>query len=95
VGAALGLDVLGTFYVDGTPLLVGRLPVAPGGGLDGVTMEGLAAGLRVVAIQRAGADHLEHLPRRATRIHGGDAAFLVGPYDELLRLLRRDGGSVA
>jgi Trk K+ transport system NAD-binding subunit len=90
VGAALGLDVLGTFYVGDRPLLVGRLPVAPGGGLDGLTMADLAATIRVVAIQRAGTDHLEHLPRRATRLHGGDAAYLVGPYEELLRVLRRD-----
>ena len=38
VGAALGLDVLGTFYVDRTPFLVGRIAVAAGGGLDGLAM---------------------------------------------------------
>ena len=93
VGAALGLDVLGTFYVADTPLLLGRLPVAPGGGLDGLTMQDLAADIRVVAIERIGSDRLEHLPRRATRLHGGDAAYLVGPYEELLGVLRRDAGS--
>jgi Trk K+ transport system NAD-binding subunit len=90
VGAALGLDVLGTFYVGDEPLLVGRLPVAPGGGLDGLTMADLAATIRVVAIARTGSDRLEHLPRRGTRLHGGDAAYLVGPYHELLGVLRRD-----
>jgi mRNA-degrading endonuclease toxin of MazEF toxin-antitoxin module len=38
VGAALGLDVLGTFYVDQQPFLVGRVRVAPGGGLEGLAM---------------------------------------------------------
>ena len=95
VGAALGLDVLGTFYVGDEPLLLGRLPVAAGGGLDGLTMQDLAAGIRVVAIERAGSDRLEHLPRRATRLHGGDAAYLVGPYEELLAVLRRDATTIA
>jgi Trk K+ transport system NAD-binding subunit len=93
VGAALGLDVLGTFYVGHTPVLAGRLTVADGGGLDGVTMLGLGATIRVVAIARRGCDQLEHLPRRATRLHGGDVAYLVGPDRELLDLLRRDGRS--
>jgi Trk K+ transport system NAD-binding subunit len=51
VGAALGLDVLGTFHVDQDTFLVGHLVVPAGGGLDG---------------------------------------YLVGPYEELLEVLRRD-----
>ena len=35
VGAALGLDIISTFYVDNEPLLVGRLTVASFGGLPG------------------------------------------------------------
>ena len=35
VGAALGLDVLSTFYAGDEPLLVARLTVTPGGGLHG------------------------------------------------------------
>ena len=34
VGAALGLDVLSTFYAGDEPLLVARLTVSPGGGLQ-------------------------------------------------------------
>lgn len=90
VGAALGLDVLATFYVGDRPLLLGRLPVAPGSGLDGLTMRDLDAAIRVVAVARAGSDHLDHLPRRATQLHGGDAVYLVGPYEELLAVLGRD-----
>lgn len=43
VGAALGLDVLSTFYAGGEPLLVTRLTVTSGGGLHGLKMHELAA----------------------------------------------------
>jgi Trk K+ transport system NAD-binding subunit len=91
VGAALGLDVLSTFYAGDEPLLVARLTVTPGGGLHGLTMRDLAARTRVLAIRRA-ADRsvLEHPPRRTTRFQPADEAYLIGPYDELLTVLRRD-----
>jgi Trk K+ transport system NAD-binding subunit len=91
VGAALGLDVLGTFYVGDTPMLVGRLDVAPGGGLENLAMQELSGRTRVVAISRAAEDgRLEHPPRRGTRFGAGDRAFVVGPHEELLQVLRRD-----
>jgi Trk K+ transport system NAD-binding subunit len=91
VGAALGLDVIATFYVGSQLMLVGRLTVAPGGGLDGLAMQDLSARTRVVAISRAAADGiLEHPPRRDTRFAAGDRAYLIGPYEELLQILRRD-----
>ena len=91
VGAALGLDVLSTFYAGDEPLLVARLTVTPGGGLHGLPMHELAGRTRVLALRRA-ADRavLEHPPRRATRFHPADEAYLIGPYDELLTVLRRD-----
>ena len=91
VGAALGLDVLSTFYAGDEPLLVARLTVTPGGGLHGLQMHELAARTRVLALRRA-ADRavLEHPPRRATRFEPADEAYLIGPYDELLTVLRRD-----
>jgi Trk K+ transport system NAD-binding subunit len=91
VGAALGLDIEGTFYVGRRAMLVGRLEVAPGGGLDGLTMSEISARTRVVAISRADqGGALEHAPRRETRLHAGDRAYLIGPYEELLTVLRRD-----
>ncbi|GAA2634051.1 NAD-binding protein [Paractinoplanes durhamensis] len=91
VGAALGLDVIATFYVGAQLMLVGRLTVAPGGGLDGLAMQDLSARTRVVAISRAAAGGaLEHPPRRDTRFAAGDQAYLIGPYEELLQVLRRD-----
>jgi hypothetical protein len=91
VGAALGLDVIATFYVESQLILVGRLTVASGGGLDGLAMQDLSARTRVVAISRAAAaGNLEHPPRRDTRFAAGDRAYLIGPYEELLQVLRRD-----
>ncbi|SFF70660.1 Trk K+ transport system, NAD-binding component [Actinoplanes philippinensis] len=91
VGAALGLDVIATFYVGSQLMLLGRLTVAAGGGLDGLAMQDLSARTRVVAISRA-ADRgvLEHPPRRDTRFASGDRAYLIGPYEDLLQVLRRD-----
>jgi hypothetical protein len=54
-------------------------------------MADLSARTRVIALNRAAGDgHLEHPPRRGTRFAGGDEAYLVGPYEELLAVLRRD-----
>jgi hypothetical protein len=59
-------------------------------------MQDLSANTRVVAIQRADAQgQLEHPPRRGTRFAGGDEAYMLGPYDELIRVLRRDQQSAA
>ena len=91
VGAALGLDVLNTFYVGNEPLLVARLKVTRGGGLDGLAMRDLGAATRILAISRTfDQGYLEHPPRRGTRLRAGDEAYLIGPYGELLAVLRRD-----
>jgi Trk K+ transport system NAD-binding subunit len=87
VGAALGLQVIDTFYVGTRPMLVARLDIVAGSGLDGLAMRDLPARIRVLALVRAdGLD--EHPPRRDTSLSGGDAAYVVGPYAELLLLLR-------
>jgi voltage-gated potassium channel Kch len=94
VGAALGLEVLSTFYVDQQPFLVAGLTVAPNGGLHGLAMQDLSSRTRVIALNRAADGVLEHPPRRGTVFAGGDTAFLLGPYEELLRVLQRDQSSV-
>jgi Trk K+ transport system NAD-binding subunit len=91
VGAALGLDILGSFTVGRLPFLVGRLTVAPGRGLDGLAMQDLPAQTRVIALSRAAdGGRIEHPPRRGTRFAPGDQAYLLGPYEELLRVLRHE-----
>jgi Trk K+ transport system NAD-binding subunit len=93
VGAALGLHILLTFSVEQERLLVARLTVAPQGGLAGLEMQELSARIRVIAIRRAGKTTLEHPPRRNTRFAPGDQAYLIGRYEELLAVLRRDAAT--
>ena len=90
VGAVLGLEILATFYVRNQPFLVARLEVDERGGLAGLAMRDLGARIRVVAIARGGDGALEYPPRRDTRLAAGDRAYLLGPYEELLRVLSRD-----
>jgi Trk K+ transport system NAD-binding subunit len=91
VGAALGLDVLFSFYVGNQPFLLARLRVSAGGGLENLAMLELPGQIRVIAIRRAqSSTALEHPPRRDTRLARDDDAYLVGPYAELLEVLRHD-----
>lgn len=89
VGAALGFDVVDTFYVGDQPLLLARLSVHAGGALEGRAMLELSARIRVVQLVRADGT-AEHPPRRDTQFAAGDSAYLIGPYEELLLLLRSD-----
>jgi Trk K+ transport system NAD-binding subunit len=91
VGAALGLEVLFSFYVGSHPFLIAKLRVEAGGGLEGLAMSELSANIRVIAIARdARRDVLEHPPRRDTRLAAGDDTYLAGPYEELLSVLKRE-----
>jgi voltage-gated potassium channel Kch len=91
VGAALGLEVLYSFYVGSHPFLLARLRIHSGGGLEGLAMSDLSARIRVIAIDRATSrGELEHPPRRGTRLQAKDDAYLAGPYEELLRVLKRE-----
>jgi len=57
----------------------------------GLAVRDLAARTRVLAISRAADQgYLEHPPRRGARLRAGDQAYLIGPYEELLAVLRRD-----
>ena len=89
VGAALGVDVLGTFYVGSTLFIAVRLPIPTGGGLDGVAIRDLRTTTSIVAVQPAGGDELHFPPRPDTVLHSGDGAYLIGQYEDLLDLLQR------
>jgi Trk K+ transport system NAD-binding subunit len=88
VAAALGLEVLGAFSVGQQPFTVGSLSIAADGALNGVAMLGLSANTRVIALQRYVTGKLEHPPRRGTIFEAGDLAYIVGPNDELIEVLR-------
>ena len=90
IGAALGLQVMATFSVSSESFMVGRLPITPESGLAGMEMQELSGSTRVIAIGRADSGDLEHPPRRGTRLHAGDDAYLIGPWEELIAILERD-----
>ena len=92
IGAALGLQVLGTFSVGQRSFMVGGMYVAPGSELDGMRMFDMSTQTRVIAITRADAPVQLH-PRRDARLRAGDTAYLVGPYRELLDTLRKGQGA--
>ncbi|GAA4383220.1 hypothetical protein GCM10023147_02080 [Tsukamurella soli] len=87
IGAALGLDVLGTFTVWQDSFMVGAVTIESGGGLDGVRLRELSPATRVVAIDHAAGD-LERNPRRDSQFDAGDVAYIIGPYAELISMLR-------
>jgi Trk K+ transport system NAD-binding subunit len=88
IGAAIGLQVLGTFWVGQRSFMVGGMHVAPGSELDGLQMFKLSTQTRVIAITRQDAP-IELHPRRDAWLRGGDTVYLVGPYRELLATLRK------
>ncbi len=88
IGAAMGLQVLGTFWVGQRSFMVGGMLVAAGSELDGLRMVDLSTQTRVIAITRPeGAVSLR--PRRDARLKAGDTAYLIGPYRELIATLRK------
>jgi len=88
IGAAMGLQVLGTFSVGQLSFMVGAMRVAAGSELDGLLMFELSTQTRVIAITRQDAPVKLH-PRRDARLRGGDTVYVVGPYRELLTTLRK------
>lgn len=88
IGAAMGLQVLGTFSVGQQSFTVGGVLVEEGSELAGMRMADLSTKTRVIAISRQGLPIRLH-PRRDTRLSAGDTAYVVGPYRELLETLRR------
>ncbi len=88
IGAAMGLQVFGTFSVGQRSFMVGGVRVETGSRLDGIRMIDLATQTRIIAIARSGGGREMH-PRRDTVLNAGDTAYLVGPYRELLATMRR------
>ncbi|MFN8072111.1 MAG: NAD-binding protein [Mycobacterium sp.] len=87
IGAAMGLEVVGTFSVGQHSFMVGGVTVQPGSDLNGCALSEFPGATRVVTIRRqSGPPELN--PRRDARLHAGDTAYLVGPYHELLETLR-------
>ena len=89
MGAALGLEVLGTFSVGQRSFMAGGVRIAAGSELDGTPIVDLSTQTRVIAIERAKPGAAEFHPPNDTRFGPGDTVYLVGPYRELLATLRK------
>jgi Trk K+ transport system NAD-binding subunit len=88
IGAAMGLKVLGTFWVGQRSFMVGAMLVAEGSELDGLQMMQMSTQTRVIAIIRPeGPVRLR--PRRDAQLQAGDTVYLIGPYRELIATLRK------
>jgi Trk K+ transport system NAD-binding subunit len=100
VGAALGYEVVSTFYAQRQPFLVARMRVRAGGGLDGTALSQMGDGLRVVAASPpdedslpAHADDVGEAPAdyrltRHTRLRAGSEVLLVGSYPRVIAAFR-------
>jgi Trk K+ transport system NAD-binding subunit len=88
IGAAMGLHVLTTFSVGQRSFMVGAVRIEPSSELDGIRMFEMSTKTRVFAITREDAPVKLH-PRRDARLAAGDTAYIVGPYRELLDMLRK------
>lgn len=88
IGAAMGVEVLGTFSIGQSSFMVGAMLVAEGSELDGMQMGSLSSKTRVIAICREDAP-IDLRPRHEGRLRGGDTVYLVGPYRELVATLRK------
>ncbi len=92
IGAAMGLQVFGTFSVGQRSFMVGGVYVNLGSELDGMHMTDIPTQTRVIAVTRPGTASRIH-PRRDDKLSAGDTAYLVGPYRELLATLRKGQGA--
>src|ERR1700744_1433944 len=88
IGAAIGLQVLGTFSVGQNSFVVGGMQVAAGSELDGLRMFEMSTQARVIAITTSNGLLKLH-PRRDARLHADDTVYLIGPYRELIATLRK------
>jgi Trk K+ transport system NAD-binding subunit len=86
LGAALGYDVVSTFYTERQPFLVARLTVAPDGALDGVLLSDLTPQVRVVAVVSGG--QIVPRPTRFTVLKAGEQLLLIGPPREVIATFR-------
>jgi Trk K+ transport system NAD-binding subunit len=87
VGAAMGLHVVGTFYVDEVPFMAARVNVRAGDGLAGRAIGQLSVSTRFMAIDRADGS-FDHPLQRDTVLAAGDSVYVVGRFEDLLDLLR-------
>ena len=89
VGAALGIEVLGTFYVGSTPFMAARLDVRDGGQLEGIAMTDIGRGRASSPSTRPRGRRPRAPAAARPTVLAGDSVYVIGQYDDLLGLLQR------
>ncbi len=89
IGAAMGVEVLGTFSIGQSSFMVGAMLVAEGSELDGLQMGKLSSRTRVIAICRRGRPNRPAARATKDKLRDGDTVYLVGPYRDLVATLRK------
>jgi hypothetical protein len=90
VSAGGGLDGLAMRELPGTVRVVAIRRAAGASAASVGAGTGGASSTSTAGAQAGAASALEHPPRRDTRLSRDDDAYLVGPYAELLQILRHD-----
>ncbi len=90
IGAAMGLQVFGTFSIGQRSFMVGGVRVEADSELDGMRVADLSTKTRVIAVAGVTGPTLANLdPHRDTTFAAGNTVYVVGPYRELLATLRQ------
>lgn len=90
VGETLGLEVLGTFYIDTSLFMAIGVEVNSGDRLEGKSPAHVGPAIRIVAVRRGGIDMpLEQVRAHTAPLRRGDRVYVVGLYQEVFASLQR------
>ena len=90
VGETLGLEVLGTFYVDTSLFLAIGVEVTEGDRLDGINPSQAGPAIRIVAIRRGeSGTPLDQVRTHTAPLRRGDRAYVIGLYQDVFAALHR------
>ncbi len=90
VGETLGLEVLGTFYLDTSLFMAIGATVVPGSRLEGIAPLDVGPAIRVIAVRRSADDDLEQARAGSAPLRVGDRAYVIGPYQDVFAALHLD-----
>jgi len=90
VGATLGLEVIGTFYIESALFMSIGVTVSAGDKLEGVPPHEVDSRVRAIAIRRGGsAGTCEQARPTSAPLQAGDRVYLIGQYRDLFATLHR------
>lgn len=90
VGETLGLEVLGTFYVDTSLFMAIGVDCIAGGHLESMSPAEAGSSIRVIAVRRGGvAGAVERVRADSAPLVAGDRAYVIGLYQDVFAALHR------